>query len=80
MKKIIIRSIRKSSHLSYKAFHKGARLTAKIEDKTSRILSGVDFSLQVDETITLEKIYYNSLPYITPLNPALPAIGSKPTV
>lgn len=80
MKRFIIRSARKSAHISTKILTKSLRLTTKVEDKTTRILSGTDYTYKTDETLPLEKIYYNTLPYITPLNPALPAIGSTPTI
>lgn len=80
VKKFVIRSARKSARLSGKMLNKGLRLTNKVEDKATRILSGTDYSIQADEKIALEKIYYNTLPYVTPLNPSLPAIGSEPTV
>lgn len=80
MKKFTIRAARKGAHLSTKVLHKALRLTTKVEDKATRILNGTDFSVKADSTIPLEKIYYNSLPYITPINPALPAIGSTGSV
>lgn len=80
VKKFVIRSARKSAHLGSKVLHKGLNLTSKVEDKATKILSGTDYSIQTDEKISLEKIYYNTLPYVTPVNPSLPAIGSEPTV
>lgn len=80
MKKFIIRSARKSAHISSKILGKGLRLTNKVEDKATRILSGTDYSIKTESTIPLEKIYYNSLPYITPVNPSLPAIGAEATI
>ena len=80
MKKFTIRAARKGAHIGTKVLHKALRLTTKVEDKATRILNGTDFSVKADSTIPLEKIYYNSLPYITPINPALPAIGSKASI
>ena len=80
MKKFVIRSARKSAHISSKVLRKGLRLTNKVEDKAARILNGTDYSVRAEDTMPLEKIYYNSLPYITPVNPSLPAISSKPSV
>jgi len=80
MKKFVIRSARKSAHIGTKILSKGLSLTNKVENKATRILNGTDYSFKTDETIPLEKIYYNTLPYITPVNPALPAIGSKPSI
>lgn len=80
MKKFTIRAARKGAHLSSKALTKALHLTGKVENKATRILNGTDFSVKADESIPLEKIYYNSLPYITPINPALPAIGSQASI
>lgn len=80
MKRFIVRSARKSAHISTRLLNKGLRLTTKVEDKATRILSGTDYTYKTDETLPLEKIYYNTLPYITPLNPALPAVGASPTI
>jgi hypothetical protein len=80
MKKFIIRSIRKASHISTKLLHKGLYVSAKVEDKATRILNGTDYSVKAEDSIPLEKIYYNSLPYITPINPSLPKVGAKPTI
>lgn len=80
MKKLSIRIIRKTAHLSHQLLTRGSRFTKKVEDKTTRILSGTDYSIQVDQSIPFEKIYYTSIPHVLPLNPAMPAIGSKPSV
>lgn len=80
MKKFTIRAARKSAHLSSKVLTKALRLTGKVENKATRILDGTDFSIKADASIPLEKIYYNTLPYITPINPALPAIGSVASI
>jgi hypothetical protein len=80
MKKFIIRSARKTAHLTTKYLSKVTSVTQRVEDKTTRILSGTDYSFKTDETISLEKIYFNNLPYVTPLNPSLPAIGAKPSI
>ncbi len=83
MKKIktfTLRSARKSAHIGSKTLHKALSITTRVEGKATRILEGTDFSVQLDETVPLEKVYYNSLPYITPLNPALPLVGQKASI
>ena len=80
MKRFTIRATRKIAYLSNKAFEKGASITNKVEQKTTKILDGTDYSIVTRESMPIEKIYYNSLPHITPLNPALPAIGATPSV
>jgi hypothetical protein len=78
VKKIGLRVIRKSSHLTNKAIHKGLTFTTKVEDKSNRIISGVDFSASTFKEIPFEKVYFNGIKYnIAPLNPALPAVGRK---
>lgn len=75
-KEFSIRAIRKSSNIANKALSKGEKLTAKIEDKTTKILTGVDFSTGILKEAPFEKIFYNGIKYnICPLNPALPAVG-----
>lgn len=80
MKRFIIRSARKSAHIGTKILHKGLSVTTKVEHKATRILSGVDYSFKTDETVPLEKIYYNTIPHVIPVNPALPAVGSVPSI
>ena len=80
MKKFTIRVARKGAHISSKVLHKAIHFSNRVENKATKILNGTDFSVKADETIPLEKIYYNSLPYITPINPAMPAIGSKASI
>ncbi len=80
IKKLSVRSARKSAHVSSKLLHKALNITTRVEHKATRIIDGTDFSFRVEDTSPLEKVYYNSLPYITPLNPALPLVGQKATV
>ncbi|MFA5004389.1 MAG: hypothetical protein WC498_03905 [Candidatus Saccharimonadales bacterium] len=80
VKRTAIRAARKSAHISNKILHKTLHLTARIENKATRILDGTDYSFLVETTAPLEKIYYNSLKYITPVNPALPMVGQEASV
>lgn len=80
IKKTAIRIIRKSAHLTNRAFNKIFTFTTKVENKATRILNGTDFSLHLDEVTPLEKIYYNSLRYIIPINPALPHVNQKASI
>lgn len=75
-----IRAIRKGTHLNNKGLHKVLGFTTKVEGKATRILDGTDYSMKASSSVPFEKIYYNNLEYITPLNPAMPAVGSHPTV
>lgn len=76
VKKTSIRGIRKSAHISYKLLAKGANFSAKVEDKATRIITGKDYSMLLDSSVPVEKALYNGISYnISPLNPALPAVG-----
>lgn len=80
MKRSTIRAARKSAHLSNKVLHKVLTLTTKVEHKADRLLNGEDFSVQINDTVPLEKLYYNTLKYILPLNPALPKVHQKASI
>ncbi|PID30818.1 hypothetical protein CSA80_03570 [Candidatus Saccharibacteria bacterium] len=54
--------------------------TTRVENKATRLIDGTDFDALVDRVVPMEKIYYNSLQYITPLNPAMPLVGQKASV
>lgn len=75
-KKNVLRVTRKSAHVGSKILQRSLNLSRKVEGKATRILDGTDFSVKINSVIPLEKIYYNTLPEITPINPSLPAIGS----
>ncbi len=80
MRRFTLRAARKGAHVSTKVLHKALSITTRVENKAVKVLNGSDYSMKVNGVAPLEKIYYNSLPYITPLNPSLPAIGSKGSV
>lgn len=79
-KRFAIKAIRKTSHVGNKALRKTLHLSTRVENKATRILDGTDFSIKLEETVPLEKVYYDSLRYILPINPALPKVGQKPSV
>ena len=80
LQQFAIRAIRKGAHLNNKGLHRVLGFTTKVEGKATRILDGTDYSVKPSSSVPFEKVYYNTLEYITPLNPAMPAVGSKPTV
>ncbi len=80
MQRIIIRAVRKTAHITNRVLGRTLSFTGRVENKSSRLLNGLDYTVQIDESIHLEKIYYNSIPHVTPLNPALPAVGQKASV
>jgi hypothetical protein len=79
-KRFTIRGARKSAHISNKILHKTLHYTTRVENKATRILDGTDMSFQIDDVAPLEKVYYSSLNYITPINPALPRVGQKASI
>ena len=80
IKRFGMRAVRKSTNVGNRAMRKTLRFTTRVENKATRILDGTDFSYKVEEVAPLEKVYYNSLKYITPINPALPLVGQKASV
>lgn len=79
-KRFGVRAARKTAHIGNRVLHKTLHLTTRVENKATRILDGTDLSYQVDNVVPLERVYYGALNYITPLNPALPLVGQKPSV
>ena len=75
-----LRATRKIAHVSNKILRKGTNLTERVESKTTRMLSGADYSMRVNERIPLEQVLYASTPQILPIHASMPAVGSKPTV
>lgn len=77
IKKTGLRIIRRSAHSGSKVLKKSLHFARKVEGKATRILDGTDFSTNTIKYISFEKMYYSHLPFITPLNPSMPAIGSE---
>lgn len=76
----ILRLIRKSAYLIQKIATKMSNFSGKVVNKSTRIITGVDPTLSNNKTTTLERLYYGKIPLIKPIMPAMPAVGSKPTV
>ncbi len=74
MLRFSLRVLRKVAHLVTKYLGKIVHLTARIEDKSSRILRGTDYSLRTRSDMSVEEKLFTSLPLITPINPSLPAV------
>lgn len=75
-----IRAIRKTAHLTRKATLKTSHFLFRVENKTSRIILGTDSSFSVVTSVPIEKAYYEKIPYIVPLHPALSKKGRNPYV
>lgn len=79
-KRFLVRTVRKAAAVSTKVVRKTLNLTTRVEGKAARILDGTDYSFKLNDTDPLEKVYYNHIPFVLPINPALPAIGQKAAV
>lgn len=80
MKKIALRSIRKTSHIGKRVLRRSASFAEKVENKADRIIGGSDFTIRLHDSVPLEKLYYHNQKWITPLNPALPSLGQKASI
>lgn len=79
-KRFVIRAIRKTSHVANRVMQRTLHFSSRVENKATRILDGTDFSMSLEESVPIEKMYYTKLSYILPVNPALPRVGQKPSV
>jgi hypothetical protein len=79
-KEFIVRVIRKVAHIGNRALHKALSLSTRVEGKASRILDGSDYSIKVTDTDTLERVYYSNVPFVLPINPALPRVDQTASV
>jgi O-antigen biosynthesis protein len=77
IKRNFVRAVRKSAHISRRVFTVGANFSSRVEDKAHRIINGLDSTIVLNDKILFEKLYYQALPYITPIHPALPTVGRK---
>lgn len=75
-----MRVVRKTAHLGNRALHKVLSLSTRVENKATRILDGTDYSVKINNTDPLEKVYYSNIPFVLPINPALPNIGQNASV
>jgi hypothetical protein len=81
MKKTLARGLRKSANIIRKSTEKTSVFMGRVENKTTRIISGTESSVFGAPSVTsFEKLYYTRIPYITPVHPALPQIGRNPSV
>lgn len=75
-----VRVARKTAVKGNAVLRKASRLADKVETKATRILDGVDYSVQINDEVLFEKLYYSSMPYMLPIHASMPAVGSEPTV
>ena len=74
MIRFLLRVIRKLSHIGNVLLNRGAIFASRIENKSSRMILGTDYSLKVRNEVPVEEQIFNALRYITPINPSLPAV------
>jgi hypothetical protein len=77
---IALRALRKSSHLSRKATTKGAHFFGRVENKATRLIVDKAGSMDGGESIKFDDFLFKNFPQVTPVHPALPQIGQKPSV
>lgn len=77
---IALRGIRKGANLSKKYSSKAVNFSARIENKANRILNGTDPTVQLHDSVLIEKVLSGALPEIVPIHPALPKAGRSATV
>lgn len=75
-----IRVIRKTSHIGSRVLDRALNFSNRVENKATRILDGTDYSIRINSTEPLEKFYYSKIPFILPINPALPKVGQQPSI
>lgn len=77
---IALRVLRKASHLTNKAAKKSSHFMERVEGKTTRILINKTGAPNAQESIGIDEVVYHTFPEITPVHPALPSLGQKPSV
>lgn len=77
---IALRTIRKVSHISNIIAKKGSHFLDRVEDKSTRILMNRTGSPDAQKHVEFNEFFYHSFPEITPIHPALPVLGQKPSV
>lgn len=76
MKTFVLRAIRKTSHVTKHAGMRGVNFLGKVENKATFLLnSGV-----LQDSVKVDDIFYSKYPHLTPVYPALPKLGQKPSV
>lgn len=66
-----------------KTFHLTRRLAEHVENKATSVIQGETKRRRGEDhgdTVPMEELYYDALPYIVPLHPALPLRGRQPCV
>lgn len=75
-----LRMMRKASHLSLKASQRSSGILEKVERRTTRLILERSGSADGQDSIDIDRVYYDRFPYLFPVHPALPAVGQRPSV
>lgn len=72
----MLRTIRKTSNVTKRIVLKGANFLDKVENKSTYLIdNGV-----LEKSVNIDSVFYKKYPYLTPIYPALPNIGQRPSV
>ena len=77
VKKFTARTVRKSAHVTRMVLSLGANYSGRLENKAHRIINGTDASIKLHDKVLFEQLYYETLPYVLPMHPALPKVDRK---
>jgi hypothetical protein len=77
---VTLRTIRKASHITNKIVRRGSHFLDKVEDKSTRLIINKTGSPDGQSSVDIKELTYHTFPEITPIHPALPAIGQRPSV
>lgn len=75
-----LRALRKTSHLSGKAAKKSSHFMDRVERKTTRLIVEQTGSPTAHDSVAIDLAYYDAFPQLTPIHPALPTLGQRPSV
>jgi hypothetical protein len=75
---IALRALRKASHLANRILHKGGYFMGRVEKKATRLINRRTGT--AGEAVPIDSVVAHAFYQMTPIFPALPAIGQKPAV
>ena len=75
-----LRAIRKTSHVSKRVSQRVSGLLQKVENRTTRLIVSGTGSPDGSPSVNLSELIHAHYPQVTPLHPALPLVGQRPSV
>lgn len=75
-----LRAIRKTSHITKRVSQRVSGLLEKVEHKTTRLIVSDTGSPDGSPSVSLSEFMHAHYPQISPLHPALPMVGQRPSV